>query len=99
MKVAESAAGLLIYKDSLKKAQVTPLHKKNDPLSKTDYRPVSVLPVFSKIFEKVFETQLSDFFDTIFNPFLCAFRRGHGCQTTLLRLLEDWREALDKKFI
>jgi hypothetical protein len=33
MKVAESAAGLLIYKDSLKKAQVTPLHKKNDPLS------------------------------------------------------------------
>jgi hypothetical protein len=34
-----------------------------DPLSKTNYRPVSVLPVFSKIFEKVFETQLSDFFD------------------------------------
>ena len=82
----------------LKKAQVTPLHKKNDPLSKTNYRPVSVLPVFSKIFEKVFETQLSDFFDTIFNPFLCAFRRGHGCQTTLLRLLEDWREALDKNY-
>jgi retron-type reverse transcriptase len=59
---------------------------------------VSVLPVFSKIFEKVFETQLSDFFDTIFDPFLCAFRRGHGCQTTLLRLLEDWREALDKNY-
>jgi hypothetical protein len=34
-----------------------------------NYRPVSVLPVFSKNFEKVFETQLSDFFDTIFNPF------------------------------
>jgi hypothetical protein len=75
------------------------LHKKNDPLSKTNYRPVSVLPVFSKIFEKVFETQLSDFFDTIFNPFLCAFRRGHGCQTTLLRLLEDWREALESTML
>ena len=87
-----------VFPDSLKKAQVTPLHKKNDPLSKTNYRPVSVLPVFSKIFEKVFETQLSDCFDTIFNPFLCAFRRGHGCQTTLLRLLEDWREALDKHY-
>jgi hypothetical protein len=87
-----------VFPDSLKKAQVTPLHKKNDPLSKTNYRPVSVLPVFPKIFEKVFETQLSDFFDTIFNPFLCAFRRGHGCQTTLLRLLEDWREALDKNY-
>jgi hypothetical protein len=87
-----------VFPDSLKKAQVTPLHKKNDPLSKTNYRPVSVLPVFSKTFEKVFETQLSDFFDTIFDPFLCAFRRGHGCQTTLLRLLEDWREALDKNY-
>jgi hypothetical protein len=52
-------------------AQVTPLHKKNDPLSKTNYRPVSVLPVFPKIFEKVFETQLSDFFYSIFNP-LCG---------------------------
>jgi hypothetical protein len=29
-------------------------------------------------------------------PYLCAFRRGHGCQTTLLRLLEDWRNALEK---
>ena len=27
--------------------------------------------------------------------FLCAFRKGHGCQTTLLRLLEDWKKALD----
>ena len=53
---------------------------------------------FFKKFDKVFETQLSDFFDTLFNPFLCAFRRGHGCQTTLLRLLEDWREALDKTY-
>ena len=27
--------------------------------------------------------------------FLCAFRKGHGCQTTLWRLLEDWKTALD----
>ena len=30
-----------------------------------------------------------------FDNFLCAFRKGHGCQTTLLRLLEDWKQALD----
>jgi hypothetical protein len=39
---------------------------------------------------------LSDFFENIFNPYLCAFRRGRGCQTTLLRLLEDWRNTLEK---
>ena len=33
--------------------------------------------------------------DNFFNPFLAAFRRGFGCQSTLLRLLEDWRKALD----
>jgi hypothetical protein len=26
---------------------------------------------------------------------ILAFRKGHGCQTTLLRLLEDWKQALD----
>ena len=50
----------------------------------------------SKIFEKVIAKQLNSHFDTIFNKFLCAFRKGHGCQTTLLKLLEEWRQALDK---
>ena len=31
----------------------------------------------------------------MFNPFLGAFRPGMGCQSTLLRLVEDWRRALD----
>jgi hypothetical protein len=56
----------------------------------------SVLSIFSKIFGKILEQQLSDFFENIFNPYLCAFGRGHACQTTLLRLLEDWRNALDQ---
>ena len=40
--------------------------------------------------------QLSEHFETIFNKLLCAFRKGHGCQTTLLKLLEDWKQALDQ---
>jgi retron-type reverse transcriptase len=67
----------VFFPDKLKKAQVTPLYKKNDPLLKTNYRPVSVLCIFSKIFKKMLEQQLSDFFENIFNPYLCAFRRGH----------------------
>ena len=39
--------------------------------------------------------QLLDYFNNIFNPFLAAFRKGFWCQSTLLRLLEDWRKALD----
>ena len=39
---------------------------------------------------------MSNYFNNIFDNFLCAFRKGHGCQTTLLRLLEDWKDVLDK---
>ena len=78
---------------SLKGAQVVPIHKKNDPLNKENYRPVSVLPIFSE--ERVMYNQLPDYFHDIFNPFLAAFRKGFGCQSTLLRLLEDWRKDLD----
>ena len=38
-----------IFPDRLKESQVTPLHKKNDPLLKSNYRPVSVLPIFFNV--------------------------------------------------
>ena len=84
------------FPDNLKRAQVIPLYKKDDPLAKKNYRPVSILPIISKVYEKVLSVQLSDYFENIFHNFLCAFRKGHGCQTTLLRLLEDWKYALDQ---
>ena len=85
-----------VFPTRLKEAQVVPLHKKTDPLDKKNYRPVSILPTISKVYEMVLSDQLTDLFENIFHAFLCAFRKGHGCQTTFLRLLEDWKTALDK---
>ena len=65
-------------------------------MDKTNFRPVSVLTTTSKLYENILSEQLSQFFDDIFYQNLYAFRKGHGCQTTLLRLLEDWRGALDR---
>ena len=86
------------FPDNLKIAQVTPFHKKNSTLDKTNYRPVSMLPVVSKIFERAINSQLSAYFSLQFNPFLLAFRSGYGCQTTFLRIVEDWKQALDKNY-
>ena len=36
-----------------------------------------------------------DFFETKFHTYLSAFRSGYGCQSTLLRIIEDWEHALD----
>ena len=41
-----------IFPDSLKFGSITPAHKKNEATDKECYRPVSVLPLFLKIFEK-----------------------------------------------
>ena len=85
------------FPDRLKQANVVPVFQKKDPLDKQNYRPVSILPSISKIFEKTINDQLSAHFENIFNPFLGACRPGMGCQSTLLRLVEDWRQALDRR--
>ena len=41
------------FPDSLKMANVTPAFKKEDPLDKSNYRPVSILPLLSKVYERV----------------------------------------------
>ena len=43
--------------------------------------------------------QLTDYFSHIFDNFLPAFRKTYGCQSRLLRIVEDWRHALDNKHI
>ena len=72
-----------------------PLHKKNDALDKENYRPVTILPIISKVYESAMHNQLPEFFDNVFHPYSAAFRKGFGCQSTLLRFLEDWRKALN----
>jgi len=62
-----------MFPDSLKIAQVAPVHKKNSTLDKGNYRSVSILPIMSKIFERSINTQLTEFFDNHFNPYLSAF--------------------------
>ena len=83
------------FPNRLKEAQVIPVYKKKDPLDNQNYRPISILPFISKLFENAINSQLSTNFENLFNPFLGAFRPVMGCQSTLLRLVEDWRKALD----
>ena len=63
------------------------------------YRPVSILVVLDKVFEKCLERQLIQYFNPILSPSLSAYRRGYSCESVLLRLIEDWRFALDKRCV
>ena len=48
-----------------KRANIVPIHKKNDKQIVSNYRPVSLLPIYSKIFEKLFSTNFPNFLRTI----------------------------------
>ena len=85
-----------IFPSNLKNADVTPIHKKEDRLSKGNYRPVSILPTLSKVYEKLLHPQIYTFFNDIFSKFLCGYRKGHGTQHCLLYMLEKLKSFLDK---
>ena len=83
--------------DEWKHGQITPLHKKDSVLDKSNFRPVTVLPAFDKVFERIIQTQMSEYFETILHDFTFAYRNFHGCPAALLTLSEEWKEELDKR--
>ena len=85
-----------IFPDELKIADIVPVFKKEDQNDKTNYRPISLLPLISKIFEKFLYQQIEDFSNKILSPKLCGFRKGHSTQHALLNLLKNWQKCLDK---
>ena len=55
-----------VFPDNLKLADVTPVFKKDDPFDKKTYRPVSVLPTISKIYEKLMQRQTNNYINKLF---------------------------------
>ena len=85
-----------MFPNCLKMASITSVFKKNARTSKNNYRPVSVLPVISKIFERIICNQLSAFYEEIFSKLQCGFRKGYSTQHCLFMILKSWKEAVDK---
>ena len=81
------------FPDSLKRANITPVHKKNDPLDKENYRPVSILPLLSKVYERAIFNQLSEYMQKFLNKILCGFCKAHSTQHALFRLFLGWQNS------
>ena len=79
-----------------KQANITPVFKKGSKNQKENYRPVSILPIISRIFENILSKQLYIYFENILSEFQCGFRKGFSTQHCLLLMTEKWKEAVDK---
>ncbi len=88
---------IYLFPTALKNAEITPLHKKDDILLNENYRPVSVLPCVSNIFDGVLVDQLSCHFQNFLSPHVSGFRKGHECQNVLVRFTESIKHHLDNK--
>ena len=61
---------------------------KKSRLEKSNYRPVSLLPNVSRLFEWCMGWQISEYFETVLSKFQCGFRKGYSTQDCLLALVE-----------
>ena len=81
-----------------KLAKITPIFKTGARNEKNNYRPISVLPVFAKLFENIVHDQLSDFLlsnrELTISQF--AYRKLHSTITSLISLSDYWYENIDK---
>ena len=85
------------FPDHLKQAYVWPIFKKDDPLDKENYRLVSILPLLSKVYERLLYNRLSEYAEYISNVIFCGFRKAHSTQHALFKLLQLWQKELDER--
>ena len=89
-----------VFPNNAKRAAITPLDKGGkDKTVIGNYRPVSVLNVFSKFYERVIKMQIIIFIDNRLSEFLSAYRKGYSTQHVLMRLIEEWKSKLDKGYV
>ena len=84
-----------IYPNDCKKAEISPLYKKNDTIAKINYRPLSILMSLSKVTEGLLCDQLSSCMSYILSSQLSAYRKHYSCNNALMKGVNDFRKALD----
>lgn len=86
------------FPNLFKLSRVVPIFKKGDEDSVSDYRPISIVPVFGKIFEKIIKVRLMDFFERNdlldFSQF--GFREGRSAVQAVGSVVSDIVEGFEK---
>ena len=79
-----------IFPNSLKLAKVIPIFKKHDKSKIENYRPISILPSISKVFESIVHKQLLDYMNQyqLFSPHQYGFRKFHSTEHAILEVID-----------
>ena len=99
-KLINDCIDLCVFPDEWKTALVTPLYKnKGTMLDMNNYRAISILSPFSKIFEKVLESQLRNYFvdNELISIHQHGFRKAHSCESNLHEIISILNSNIDNK--
>ena len=88
-----------IFPNHLKIARITPIFKKGDKFSYKNYRPVSILSCFSKLFEKIMAPRLLNYLNnnSLLSDYQFGFRPNYGTQLAVQQLCQQMYDAIDDK--
>ena len=88
-----------IFPDQLKIAKVCPIFKEGDKNVFTNYRPISILPCLSKVFEKIISERLLSFIhkNNILTASQYGFRRNHSTLMAILKVYDFVTKAIDNR--
>ena len=86
-----------VFPQQLKIAKVVPLHKGDDPSLFSNYRPISILPLFSKVFERIMYNRLINYLNSrkILYSYQFGFRKNHSAAMALILLVDKISKALE----
>ena len=84
------------FPNKLKTDDITPAFKKGDKNDKSNYRPISILPIFSKVYERYLYKQTENYMENILSNFQCGFRKGFNTQQCLIGMIEKAKGVIDK---
>ena len=84
--------------DDWKAARVIPLFKKGKAEDMDNYRPISILPVLSKILERAVHRKLYHYLQqhNILSPYQCGFRKCHSAEFAALSFADTFRRNIDQ---
>jgi hypothetical protein len=86
-----------VFVENWKDAKVIPIYKEGNKRNLGNYRPISILPIISKVFEKQIFTQLYKHLNEncLISKFQSEFRPGHSTITALIQMCDNWYETMD----
>ena len=88
-----------VFSEKAKVASVRPIFKKNESEKIENFRRVTILNCFSKVYEKFLLEKFKPFVNSFLSEYMATYRENYSTNHVLIRLIENWKKTLNEKFL